>query len=131
MKYFCMSIMDTKLRSFNISNNKMYDRFKQIQLERGKNATIRLNELIEREVKEADPSFKELNAVRSKDAPDIIIPNPFLMDQFHSLPQWVEYLRTLTQQENEKVYLHIIALKNITQEFEDHKDKDDLDRLDR
>jgi len=126
-----MSIMETKLRSFNITNNKMYDRFKQIQLERGKNATIRLNELIEREVKEADPQFKELNAVRSKDAPDIIIPNPFLMDQFHSLPQWVEYLRTLTQQENEKVYLHIIALKNITQEFEDHKDKDDLDRLDR
>ena len=124
-----MSIMDTKLRSFNITNNKMYDRFKQIQLERGKNATIRLNELIEREVKEADPSFKELNAVRSKDAPDIIIPNPFLMDQYHSLPQWVEYLRTLTQQENEKLYLHIIALKNITQEFEDHKDKDDLDRL--
>ena len=125
-----MSIMDTKLRSFNISNNKMYERFKQIQLERGKNASLRLNELIEKEVKEADPQFKELNAVRSKDAPDIIIPNPFLMDQFHSLPQWEEYLRTLTQQENEKLYLHLIALKNITQEFEDHKDKDVLDSLD-
>jgi len=125
-----MSIMDTKLRSFNITNSKMYERFKQIQLERGKNATVRLNELIEKEVKEADPQFKELNAVRSKDAPDIIIPNPFLMDQYHSLPQWKEYLRTLTQQQNEKLYLHLIALKNITQEFEDHKDKDDLDRLD-
>jgi len=125
-----MSIMDTKLRSFNITNSKMYERFKQIQLERGKNATVRLNELIEKEVKEADPQFKELNAVRSKDAADIIIPNPFLMDQYHSLPQWQEYLRTLTQQENEKLYLHLIALKNITQEFEDHKDKDVLDRLD-
>ena len=125
-----MSIMDTKLRSFNVTNSKMYERFKQIQLERGKNATVRLNELIEKEVKEADPQFKELNAVRSKDAPDIIIPNPFLMDQYHSLPQWEEYLRTLTQQENEKLYLHLIALKNITQEFEDHKDKDVLDSLD-
>jgi hypothetical protein len=125
-----MSIMDTKLRSFNITNSKMYERFKQIQLERGKNATVRLNELIEKEVKEADPQFKELNAVRSKDAPDIITPNPFLMDQFHSLPQWVEYLRTLTQQENEDLHSHLIALKTITQDFEDHKDKDDLDRLD-
>ena len=108
----------------------MYERFKQIQLERGKNATIRLNELIEKEVKEADPQFKELNAVRSKDAADIIIPNPFLMDQFHSLPIWEEYLRTLTKQENEDLHSHLIALKTITQDFEDHKDKDDLDRLD-
>jgi len=125
-----MSIMDTKLRSFNISNNKMYERFKQIQLERGKNASLRLNELIAKEVKEADPQFKELNAVRSKDAADIIIPNPFLMDQFHSLPIWEEYLRTLTKQENEDLHSHLIALKTITQDFEDHKDKDDLDRLD-
>jgi len=125
-----MSIMDTKLRSFNITNSKMYERFKQIQLERGKNATIRLNELIEKEVKEADPQFKELNAVRSKDAADTITPNPFLMDQFHSLPIWEEYLKTLTKQENEDLHLHLIALKNITQDFEDHKDKDDLDRLD-
>jgi len=83
-----MSIMDTKLRSFNISNNKTYERFKQIQLERGKNASLRLNQLIEKEVKEADPQFKELNAVRSKDAPDIITPNPFLKSQSHSLPEW-------------------------------------------
>ena len=126
-----MSIMDTKLRSFNITNSKMYERFKQIQLERGKNATIRLNELIEREVKEADPQFKELNAVRSKDAPDIIIPNPFLMDQFHSLPIWVEYMQTLTKAQHEILYQHIIALKLTTNDFEDHLDKDDLDRLDR
>jgi len=125
-----MSIMDTKLRSFNVTNSKMYERFKQIQLERGKNATVRLNELIEKEVKEADPKFKELNAVRSKDAPDIIIPNPFLMDQFHSLPKWEEYLRTLTKAEHEKLYLHLIALRNVTQDFEEHLDKDFLDRLD-
>jgi len=116
-----MSIMDTKLRSFNITNSKMYERFKQIQLERGKNATIRLNELIEREVKEADPQFKELNAVRSKDAADIITPNPFVKSQTHSLPEWEEYLATLTQKEHSQVYLHLIALKNITQDFEDHR----------
>ena len=121
MNYFCMSIMDTKLRSFNITNSKMYERFKQIQLERGKNATRRLNELIEREVKEADPQFKELNAVRSKDAPDIITPNPFLKSQTHSLPEWEEYLKTLTIQEAEKLILHLLALSSMTKEFEDYR----------
>ena len=121
MKYFCMSIMDTKLRSFNITNSKMYERFKQIQLERGKNATIRLNELIEREVKEADPQFKELNAVRSKDAPDIITPNPFLKSQTHSLPEWEEYLKTKTEREGSELILHLVALKELTKSFEDYK----------
>ena len=121
MKYFCMSIMDTKLRSFNISNNKMYERFKQIQLERGKNASLRLNELIERDVKEADPQFKELNAVRSKDAPDIITPNPFLKTQTHSLPEWEEWLKTKTIQEGNEVLLHLIALKELTKTFEDYR----------
>ncbi len=116
-----MSIMDTKLRSFNITNSKMYERFKQIQLERGKNATIRLNELIEREVKEADPQFKELNAVRSKDAPDIITPNPFLKSQTHSLPEWEEYLKTLSVPKAEETILHLIALLDMTKGFEDYR----------
>jgi len=114
-----MSILDTKLRSFNISNNKMYERFKQIQLERGKNASLRLNELIERDVKEADPQFKELNAVRSKDAPDIITPNPFLKTQTNSLPEWEEYLKTLTIPEGNILLTHIIALRLKTKDFED------------
>ena len=121
MNYFCMSIMDTKLRSFNISNNKMYERFKQIQLERGKNATLRLNELIEKEVKEADPQFKELTAIRSKDAPDIIIPNPFVLDQFHSIPKWEEYLKTITDREANELINHLIALTITTKEFEDYR----------
>ena len=99
----------------------MYKRFKQIQLERGKNATIRLNELIEKEVKEADPQFKELTAIRSKDAPDVIIPNPFLMDQFHSIPKWEEYLKTLTIPEGNKLLTHLIALKELTKYFEDYR----------
>ena len=121
MKYFCMSIMDTKLRSFNITDTKMYERFKQIQLERGKNATKRLNELIEKEVKEADPQFKELTAIRSKEAPNIIVPNPFLMDQSHSLPEWQKYLKTVTIGEGNKLLTHIIALRELTKYFEDYR----------
>ena len=99
----------------------MYERFKQIQLERGKNATLRLNELIEKEVKEADPQFKELTPIRSKDAPDIIVPNPFVLDQFHSIPKWEEYLKTITDREANELVNHLIALTITTKEFEGYR----------
>ena len=102
----------------------MYERFKQIQLERGKNASLRLNELIEREVKEADPQFKELTAIRSKDAPDIITPNPFVMDQAHALKKWREYLLTLTKEQHAKLYNDLLALKLMTHDFDECVDCD-------
>ena len=80
-----------------------------------------INELIEKEVKEADPQFKELTAIRSKDAPDIIIPNPFVLDQLHALPKWIEYMQTLTKEEHAKLYNHLIALKEVTHDFEDYR----------
>ena len=113
--------MDTKLRSFQVENMAKYDKFREIQQSRNKKIGQRLNELIDKEVKEADPQFKELTAIRSKDAPDIIIPNPFVLDQFHSLPKWEEYLRTLTKKQHGELYLHLIALKQVTQDFEDHR----------
>jgi septin family protein len=116
-----MSIMHTKLRSFNITNSKIYERFKQIQLERGKNASRRLNELIEKEVKDADPNSKELSAIRSKDAPDIIIPNPFLLDQAHALIEWREFLLTRTKKQHSELYNHLLALKLLTHDFEDYR----------
>ena len=113
--------MDTKLRSFQVENMAKYAKFIEIQQSRNKKIGQRLNELIEKEVKEADPQFKELTAIRSKDSPDIIIPNPFVMDQFHSLPKWEEYLRTLTKKEQSELYLRLIALKSITRDFEDFR----------
>ena len=113
--------MDTKLRSFQVENLAKYDKFREIQQSRNKKIGQRLNELIDKEVKEADPQFKELTAIRSKDAPDIIVPNPFVLDQFHSLPKWEEYLRTLTKEQHGELYLHLIALKQVTQDFEDYR----------
>jgi hypothetical protein len=113
--------MDTKLRSFVVENMAKYDKFREIQQGRNKKIGQRLNELIEKEVKEADPQFKELTAIRSKDAPDIIIPNPFVMDQFHSIPKWIEYMQTLTKEEHGKLYTHLLALKLVTHEFEDFR----------
>jgi len=113
--------MDTKLRSFVVENMAKYDKFREIQQGRNKKIGQRLNELIEKEVKEADPQFKELTAIRSKDAPDIIIPNPFVMDQFHSIPKWIEYMQTLTKEEHGELYNHLLALKLVTHEFEDFR----------
>ena len=112
---------DTKLRSFQVENMAKYNKFGEIQRGRNKKIGQRLNELIEKEVKEADPQFKELTAIRSKDAPDIIIPNPFVESQIHSLPKWEEYLRTLTKKEHSELYLQLIALKQITRDFEDYR----------
>jgi hypothetical protein len=116
-----MREMDMKLRSFQVENMAKYAKFIEIQQSRNKKIGQRLNELIEKEVKEADPQFKELTAIRSKDAPDIIIPNPFVLDQFHSIPKWIEYLQTLTKKEHSELYNHLIALKKATYEFEDHR----------
>ena len=113
--------MDTKLRSFQVDNIAKYNKFSEIQRGRHKKIGERLNELIEKEVKEADPQFKELTAIRSKDAPDIIVPNPFVMDQFHSLPIWIEYMQTLTKKEHAALYNHLLALKLVTHDFEDYR----------
>jgi len=110
-------VMDSKLRSFQVENLAKYAKFREIQQSRNKKIGQRLNELIEQEVKEADPQFKELTAIRSKDAPDIIIPNPFVLDQSHSIPKWIEYMQTLTKKQHLELYNHIIALKGVTFEF--------------
>ena len=114
-------VMDSKLRSFQVENMAKYDKFREIQAQKGKKIGQRLNELIEKEVKEADPQFKELNAVRSKDAPDIITPNPFLKTQTHSLPEWEEWLKTKTILQGNEILNHLIALKELTKGFEDYR----------
>ena len=57
--------MDTKLRSFQVENMAKYTKFIEIQQSRNKKIGLRLNELIEKEVIEADPQFKEFTAVNS------------------------------------------------------------------
>ena len=116
--------LESKLRSFTVVDLNKYKKFGEIQRSKGKKTGERLNELIEKEVKESDPNFKELNAVRSKDAPDIIIPNPFLMDQAHSLPKWEEYLMTLTGRQGNNLCMHLISLLSATKQFEAWTDHD-------
>ena len=115
---------ETKLRSFNVENPNIYQRFKQIQLERGKTSTQRLNELIAKDVKEADPEFKDLSAVRDVDEPEMITPNPFVMQQAHALIKWREYLLTLTKEQHAKLYNDVLAIKLVTHDFDECVDCD-------
>jgi len=69
---------ESKLRSFTVENLNKYEKFQEIQRNRGKKTGQRINELMEKEIKEADPNYKDSSAVRAKDAPDIIVPNPFV-----------------------------------------------------
>ena len=120
----CMYMMstDTKLRSFNVSSIAKYKKFQEIQISKGKNISQRLNELIEKEVKEADPHYVDKSAARTPKMQDLVIPNPFIYDQMKSLPLWEDYLKTLTQKEHQQLYIHIVALKKVTYSFTDHAD---------
>jgi len=111
--------MDSKLRSFTVSSIDKYNKFAEIQRNRNKKTGERLNELIEKEVKDADPLYVDKSAARTPAMNDLVIPNPFVMDQMHSLPLWTEYLKTLTKKQHSEVYLHILALKLVTHDFED------------
>ena len=127
MYVFCIILYmmtETKLRSFNVENPNIYQRFKQIQLERGKTSTQRLNELIAQDVKEADPEFKDLSAVRDVDEPETITPNPFVMQQAHALVKWREYMLTLTKEQHGKLYNDVLAIKLATHDFDECVDCD-------
>jgi len=113
---------DTKLRSFNVNSIAHYKKFAEIQMSKGGNISQRLNELIEKEVKEADPHYVDKSAARTPAMNDLVIPNPFVMDQMKSLPLWTEYLKTLTKKQHSDVYLHILALQEMTYSFTDHVD---------
>jgi len=110
---------ESKLRSFNVINILKYKKFAEIQRNRGKGTGERLNELIEKDVKEADPFYIDKSAARTPKIDDLCIPNPFVMNQMASLPIWREYLQTLTKQEIQETYLHILALQEVTVTFDD------------
>ena len=111
--------MDSKLRSFTVSSIVKYNKFAEIQRNRNKKTGERLNELIEKEVKDADPLYVDKSAARTPKMQDLVIPNPFIYGQMKSLPLWTQYLKTLTKKQHSEVYLHILALKLLTHDFKD------------
>ena len=110
---------ESKLRSFTVENLNKYNKFVEIQRNRGKKTGQRLNELMEKEIKETDPNFKDISPIRAKDAPDLVVPNPFVMDQAHALPIWAKYLQTLTKKEHAEIYVVVKAIQLFTYDFDD------------
>jgi len=108
---------ESKLRSFTVENLNKYNKFVEIQRNRGKKTGQRLNELMEKEIKETDPNFKDISPIRAKDAPSLLVPNPFVMDQAHALPIWEKYLKTLTKKEHSEIYLIAKAIQLFTYDF--------------
>ena len=110
---------ESKLRSFTVENLNKYNKFVEIQRNRGKKTGQRLNELMEKEIKETDPNFKDISAVRAKDAVDVVVPNPFVMDQAHALVIWEKYLKTLTKKEHSALYVITKAIQLFTYDFDE------------
>ena len=108
---------ESKLRSFNVNSLDKYKKFAEIQRARGKGTGERLNELIEKDVKESDPFYVDKSAARTPKIDDLCVPNPFVMNQMQSFPIWRAYLATLTDRQRDEVWLHIIGLESITKEF--------------
>lgn len=114
---------ESKLRSFNVNSLDKYKKFAEIQRNRGKGVGERLNELMEKDVKEADPFYIDKSAARTPKIDDLCIPNPFVMNQMQSLPIWRQYLKTLTKQEIQAAYLHILALQEVTVTFDEWQEQ--------
>lgn len=115
--------LDSKLRSFVVENLNKYNKFAEIQRNRGKKIGARFNELMDKEIKEADPNYKDSSAVRPLDAPDILVPNPFVMDQYHAIPKWIEFLKTRTRKETNALHSLALAIEMVTKSFDECVDK--------
>ena len=121
--FMYMMKAESKLRSFNVNSLDKYKKFAEIQRSRGKGTGERLNELIEKDVKEADPFYIDKSAARTPKIDDLCIPNPFVTNQMKSLPIWREYLATLTDQERDNLFLHISSLLEVTRTFDDWQEE--------
>jgi hypothetical protein len=117
-------VMDSKLRSFQVENMAKYDKFREIQQSRNKKIGQRLNELIEKEVKEADPNFKDNSPIKTKELEEVNTPNVLLMDQAHALPAWREFLLTLTKKQHSKLLNDMLAIFMATKDFDECVDHD-------
>ena len=110
---------ESKLRSFNVNSVALYNKFAETQRGRGKGTGERLNELMEKDVKESDPFYIDKSAARTPKIDALCIPNPFVTNQMQSLPIWREYLATLNERERENILLHISSLLDVTRTFDD------------
>jgi hypothetical protein len=108
--------VDSKLRSFFVLDLAKYDKFRQIQAEKGKKTGERLNELIDKEVKESDPNFKDNSPIKTKKVMELTIPNPFAMEQPKCNEIWKAFLATLSYEEWKKMETKACEINWVTED---------------
>ena len=116
--------LESKLRSFTVVDLNKYKKFGEIQRSKGKKTGERLNELINKEVKESDPNFKDNSPIKTKEVVELNTPNVFLMDQAHGLIAWREFLLTLTKKQHSKLLNDTLAIFLATKAFDECVDCD-------
>ena len=116
--------LESKLRSFTVVDLNKYKKFGEIQRSKGKKTGERLNELINKEVKESDPNFKDNSPIKTKELEEVNTPNVLLMDQAHALPAWREFLLTLTKKQHSKLLNDMLAIFMATKDFDECVDCD-------
>ena len=116
--------LESKLRSFTVVDLNKYKKFGEIQRSKGKKTGERLNELINKEVKESDPNFKDNSPIKTKELEEVNTPNVLLMDQAHGLPAWREFLLTLTKKQHSKLLNDMLAIFMATKDFDECVDCD-------
>jgi len=116
--------LESKLRSFTVMDLNKYKKFGEIQRSKGKKTGERLNELINKEVKESDPNFKDNSPIKTKELEEVNTPNVLLMDQAHALPAWREFLLTLTKKQHSKLLNDMLAIFMATKDFDECVDCD-------
>ena len=108
--------VDSKLRSFFVLDLAKYDKFREIQAQKGKKTGERLNELIENEVKESDPNFINNSPIKTKKQNELTTPNPFAMDQPKANALWKAFLATLSYEDWRKMETKANEIKWVTED---------------
>jgi hypothetical protein len=89
---------ETKLRTFEVNSLARYNRFAEIQRNRGKRVGERINELIKKEVEDSDPNRVDHTAIKRPLNPQNI-PNPFVYSQPKANEVWREFLANLSYED--------------------------------
>ena len=106
--------VDSKLRSFFVLDLAKYDKFREIQAQKGKKTGERLNELIENEVKESDPNFVNNSPIKTKKDIELTTPNPFTMDNPKQNAVWKAFLATLSYEDWRKMEITAYEINEVT-----------------
>ena len=104
---------ETKLRTFEVNSLARYNRFAEIQRNRGKKDGERINELIKKEVEDSDPNRVDNTAIKGPLNPQNT-PNPFIWTQPKANEVWREFLANLSYEDWKRFEKLVTEIYNLT-----------------